>query len=365
MADLAEMIQKLAFYQNGGQDPGTSNADHFNQGFGMVNNIVGSVLAQKKAMLENKKTQAEIPALQAATAKTGAEANKLAIGNTPTSAYMKPVAPAGTAGIGGAPVTAPQAPEYDMSKMTPDQQETMTKSDLQRAQAEYYRSGQKGGDKVYYDTKLRKIVEAPGPNTVRVSSNTGATLGDQPNREAATTGRQIEMERLNVEPSVKLRYNEMRSGLRIATNLEAGLRWAKQNNVDITGILNSPISQFREYMGTLPKEQQEILTNLRRNFAAFGRKMGGTAFTDTEKAIFGPITPQMDLPLETNLNRIGSTIEELNGMLKDEEELTPGLNELFIDGGQHQPAHPQAKKHVTHPQSTAEKKAALKAKLGL
>lgn len=81
MADLADMIQKLSFYQNGGQDPGTTNADHFNQGFGMVNNIVSSVLAQKKAMLENKKATAEIPKIEADTLHTGAETKKLDIGN--------------------------------------------------------------------------------------------------------------------------------------------------------------------------------------------------------------------------------------------------------------------------------------------
>lgn len=59
MADLADMIQKAAFYRAGGQDPGTTNADQFNQGYGMVSSVVKDVLATKKAMLENQKLAGE------------------------------------------------------------------------------------------------------------------------------------------------------------------------------------------------------------------------------------------------------------------------------------------------------------------
>lgn len=57
--DLSSLAQQIAFYQSGGQAPGTSNADRFNQGFDLVNKVVGTVLAQKKAMLENKKASLE------------------------------------------------------------------------------------------------------------------------------------------------------------------------------------------------------------------------------------------------------------------------------------------------------------------
>lgn len=59
MADLADLIQKLSFYQAGGKDPGTSNAEHFNQGYGMVQNVIGDVLKMKKAQLDAQKSKAE------------------------------------------------------------------------------------------------------------------------------------------------------------------------------------------------------------------------------------------------------------------------------------------------------------------
>lgn len=341
MADIADLAQKIAFYQAGGKDPGTDTLDKVNTGIGVVDKAIKDVLATKKAQYDNQKTLAETKKLQTenspVTEVLGTPAVKsqiLAAENAPIPAQDLISGRLDTrqAGIDAANKTA-HSYQNTFGNATVGQTEDLAKADLAKAQAEYYRSGQKGGDKKYIDVKTRELFDAPGPNRILVPNSTAATIASGIPKEEALLGRQKEMERINVEPSTKIRYNELRSSLRIAENLEQQLRWAKQNNINLTGLLNSPISQFREYMGTLPKDQQEILTNIRRNFASFGRKMGGTAFTETEKGIFGPITPQLDLPVETNLNRIGSTIEELNGVISDEEQLSPGLKELYLGGG--------------------------------
>lgn len=336
MADLADMIQRLAYYQAGGKDPGTGTLDKLNTGVGIVDKTITDVLAIKKAKLEGQKNKLE-------TAKLGSEKTKLDLGNAPASNYLKPATPAGTAGTDGQPVVTPQAPEYDLNRMTPDQQDTFASADLKRAQTEYYRSGQKGGDKLWVNPAMREVSEVEKPGFYRVPSGTAATIAAGPAKEAAITGRQKEMERLNVEPTVKLRYNDLRTNLRLAQKLETGLTWAMQNKIDVTGLLNYPIARFKEFVGTLPKDRQAVLTDLRTNFARFARQMGGTAFTPTEKQIFAPIMPETTLPAETNLNRIMSNIEELTGRISDEEELTPGLRELFgvsshskLNNGQHQ-----------------------------
>lgn len=59
MADINDLAQKIAFYQAGGKDPGTSGGERFMAGFDMVNHAVKSVLDIKKAQYENQKTQAE------------------------------------------------------------------------------------------------------------------------------------------------------------------------------------------------------------------------------------------------------------------------------------------------------------------
>lgn len=174
MADLADMIQKAAFYQAGGQDPGTTNADRFNQGADIVTKVIGNVLAIKKARYENQKTQAETKHLGAQTAE---------LTPTPMSAYMKPAAPAGTAGIDGNPVAQPRAPQIDYSKMSLKDMDTMSQANLRNAQADYYKSGNKGGKKLYVDLKTREVSETPLPGYVEVSANTGATIGAGPAKE--------------------------------------------------------------------------------------------------------------------------------------------------------------------------------------
>lgn len=59
MADLADMIQKLAFYQAGGKDPGTDTLDKVNAGAGIVDSTIKDVLAIKKQKLEGRKTVAD------------------------------------------------------------------------------------------------------------------------------------------------------------------------------------------------------------------------------------------------------------------------------------------------------------------
>lgn len=134
MADINDLAQKLAYYQAGGKDPGQYGLDKFNAGLDMVGSTIKDVLAIKKAQYENQKTQAETKHLGAQTAE---------LTPTPVSAYMKPAAPAGTAGIDGNPVTQPQPPQIDYSKMSLKDMDTMSQANLRNAQADYYKSGSK------------------------------------------------------------------------------------------------------------------------------------------------------------------------------------------------------------------------------
>ena len=60
MADLADLIQKLSYYQAGGNDPGQSTLEKVDKGLGIVDNTIADVLAIKKANLSNKATQLDI-----------------------------------------------------------------------------------------------------------------------------------------------------------------------------------------------------------------------------------------------------------------------------------------------------------------
>lgn len=59
MADLADLIQKLAYYQSGGKDKGQYTTDKLDTLSGSVNDAISNVLAVKKASLGNTKTQLE------------------------------------------------------------------------------------------------------------------------------------------------------------------------------------------------------------------------------------------------------------------------------------------------------------------
>lgn len=140
MADLSDMLQKLAFYQNGGQDPGTTNADQFNQGYGMVHSVINDVLAIKKAKVDEAKTKSDM-------AKTGQETAALQNQN----AEFSPAKPAIPSQILNAPppgAEGPSGPTLPGSPAVPAQSykqaDTASGVNLRNAQAEYYRSGQKG-----------------------------------------------------------------------------------------------------------------------------------------------------------------------------------------------------------------------------
>lgn len=129
MADLADLIQKLSFYQAGGKDPGTSNADQFNQGFDRVSSVISDVLAKKKAMLENQKLQnAEAPignAFGVPNAKDQASQNQAIAGVNSTrvspNVYPQPQA------LGPNDPSTGQPPEASQP-FTPPQQQPMVNS---------------------------------------------------------------------------------------------------------------------------------------------------------------------------------------------------------------------------------------------
>lgn len=186
MADLADMIQKAAFYRAGGTDPGTSFGEQFSQGADIVNKTIANVLALKKAGLENTKTQAE-------TTHLGAETSKL--NETPSSAYMKPATTAGSTAIAGTPgvsgtagtdggvVTTPQpagAPTWDYGKMSLEDRDKLSQAQLREAQA-----GQlTGGKKLYANpddwTDVSPTADAthtyPVPEKLGIAGATKANL---------------------------------------------------------------------------------------------------------------------------------------------------------------------------------------------
>lgn len=147
--------------------------------------------------------------------------------------------------------------------------------------------------------------------------------------EERAAGRMRENERLNVPPVAKEKYIQVASNLKLAERLEAGLTYAQAKNIDVTGLLNYPIARFKEFLNALPTKEAVILGDLRENFALYGRQMGGTSFTETEKSIFTPIMPDILQPTGTNLDRITRSIRSLRDIQGLQIEVYPGLKETI------------------------------------
>jgi hypothetical protein len=71
MANLSDLIQQIAYLEGGGKPEGQRTLDKVNQTFsslnnisGTINNIVADSIARKKAALDARKTEAEIPKIQ-------------------------------------------------------------------------------------------------------------------------------------------------------------------------------------------------------------------------------------------------------------------------------------------------------------
>ena len=130
-----------------------------------------------------------------------------------------------------------------------------------------------------------------------------------------------------IPPKIKMDYQALDNNLNLANNIKSGLEHAINTGLDVTGILASPVNKFKEVIGTLPPEEQQIITDLRLNFADFVRERGGTAFTETEKMVFGPIMPEMNKDEKTNLNRINRMIDILNDKKSGFQSQFQGLGE--------------------------------------
>ena len=55
------------------------------------------------------------------------------------------------------------------------------------------------------------------------------------------------------------------------------------------------------------------------------RERGGTAFTATEKEVFGPIMPELNKDEKTNLNRINRMLEIMEGKRSSFLDQFPGM----------------------------------------
>lgn len=128
---LSELIRKQAYYASGGKDEGDYGLDKFNKFLGTANagitgyeEVVNNALAKKANELKIQQAEYEQAPEQRA------------LGTRETEA-----------GIG-----------------------------LKEAQADYYRSGQKGGEKLWINPITRGTSDVQLPGMVRVSSNTGATI---------------------------------------------------------------------------------------------------------------------------------------------------------------------------------------------
>ncbi len=115
MADLADLIQKLSFYQAGGKDPGTDTLDKINTSSDIIGNAINNVLAIKKANLDRQKIQGET--------------TKLKNENTPyVEQYGTPSIKAGIAQAEAAPI-----PTEDLISGKLDTRQQAINSEHQRA----------------------------------------------------------------------------------------------------------------------------------------------------------------------------------------------------------------------------------------
>lgn len=287
MADLADMIQKLSFYQAGGKDPGTGTLDKINSGFGIIDKTITDVLAIKKAKYEASKAKAE-------TGKLGAEKNKLDIGNKPQSAYMSPVqiptqGPADEQGAGPAPV---MGQKLDTSLMTPDTQETFASADLKRAQADYLRSGQKGGKKSYINLKTLDVSEVPLPGYVETTQSSAVSAGSFPARNAP-----LERER-NLRRGE--RYGKYGSDLISKFNSDPNVRKYKQSIDEANMIRELAVSDNPIGAAAIPTFS-----------ARMSREVGN--LSEADKAPFGGT--------RAILGRVEAALQEMsNGTLTDDNK---------------------------------------------
>ncbi|OGW08454.1 MAG: hypothetical protein A2W75_04015 [Nitrospinae bacterium RIFCSPLOWO2_12_39_15] len=136
-------------------------------------------------------------------------------------------------------------------------------------------------------------------------------------------------DRYTVPPKIESQYADLINQTKLANNIESGLNLAIKKRINVTGLFSSPYNKFREIIGTLPKEEQDILTTLRLGFADFVRERGGTAFTPTEKEVFGPIMPEEDKDEKTNINRIRKMIDILQDKKDNFESSYLGLTETY------------------------------------
>ena len=152
-------------------------------------------------------------------------------------------------------------------------------------------------------------------------------------KRQADQDRKDEAKRLFVSPKTNADFRNLNDQIKLASDIKIGLEYAINNGLNVSGILTAPMNKIRETFGKLPKEEQDIITDLRLNFADFVRERGGTAFTETEKEVFGPIMPELNKDEKTNLNRIGKMLTRLEEKRTNFTEQFPGVQKQGGDGG--------------------------------
>ena len=108
---------------------------------------------------------------------------------------------------------------------------------------------------------------------------------------------------------VRPKFDNLNDQIMLGENLANDISKAIQSGLDVTGFLSVPWNRTKEVLGMMPEEEQKVLTRIRLSFAQFVREYGGTAFTDTERAVFGPIMPEESVDEFTNLNRIREVLD--------------------------------------------------------
>lgn len=160
MADLADMIQKLAFYQGGGKDPGTDTVDKLNAGLGVVDKTINDVLAVKKANLDRKKVQGDMAKTAQETAGLSAlnqeavPARPEILGQPAREAQVKYMPRGGIFAQEAQPEILAQPAQPGM---TFGQLKTRAEAEKDLATAEYYRNGGKSSGSVNKKTPALDI----------------------------------------------------------------------------------------------------------------------------------------------------------------------------------------------------------------
>lgn len=371
---LADLIQKLAYYQGGGSDE--SDLDKINKIFATAKEGGTTVLALKKAIGDIEKNKLEAAKIKGESV-------------TPVGQFP---------GMGNVPSQAEQDAENKANREKFEASRNLQKqqydADLKRMAAEFFKgsgpagttTGQLAADNPFVEpqppeevrvreeffkkyptmnpdisldqnVKLGKLTGQVwvNPNNVSdisfeprtgwISAKPGQALSAIASTERQERSEDFRLKTIQIQEElrqsyeerqlirqelkeVRPQYNSLDASISKGEILAKDLKTAIANRWNVTGLLSVSINTFKEVIGTMPAEQQALLTRLRLNFADFVRERGGTAFTETEKQNFAPIMPEENKDETTNLNRIVTLIDFYKDRKNQLASNYPGLSAI-------------------------------------